>query len=172
MLALVRSRRDLFFMLALVILASVTSAQAGQKEKKEQIEIKTSEGSLKVSNGVDASHLGMPIYPGSILMKDNDKGAGLEFNLAMSGKPAIRFAVTKYRSSDPVAKIRDYYKKSLGKDVTKFTEKTTEGGTVFEIKHKLLKKLVQLKQVDGGTEIDLVRLEGIEDNDDKDKKDM
>ena len=156
------SNRVPFCMLALISMATAATAPAGQKEKKE-ILIKTSGGYVKASADPDPAHLGLPLYPGAKLLK-NDQAGGLEFNLAVPGKPPVRFVVAKFFSSDSVPKILDFYKKHLGKDVTKFTPKDDEGSSVFELKQKSLQRYVSLKSVEGGTQIDLVRIEGADDD--------
>lgn len=150
--------------LPLVVLFVTTLAAARPEEhSKKQLEIKTSEGSFKASGEPDPSHLALPLYPGSKLQKGDDKG-GLDVNWSASGKPAVRFVVAKYRSADSASKVIDFYRKHLGKDVTKFTEKADDGSTTFEIKHKMDQRVVSVKSVEGGTEIDLVHIEGLEDD--------
>ena len=162
MFAFIRRRLILTLSLALLI---VTTFAAGRPEEhqKKQLEIKTSQGSLKAAAEPDPSHLGLPVYPGSKLQKGNDAG-GLDVNWSVSGKPSVRFVVAKYRSADSVPKVTDFYKKRLGKDVTKFTEKDEDGNTVFEIKRKMDQRVVSVKSIEGGTEIDLVHVEGLEDD--------
>jgi hypothetical protein len=77
--------------------------------------------------------------------------------------------VGKFETPDGIEKVRDFYQEKLGKDVTKFIEKTDEGGMAFEMKGKSGSKFVQLKNVSGRTQIDLLRLEGV-DVQDEDKK--
>jgi hypothetical protein len=158
------SIRILTLPLALLTLASFAGAQSNEHQKK-QIEIKTSEGSFKASGEPDPSHLGLPVYPGSKLQKgDGDNEGGLDVNWSASGKPTVRFVVAKYRTADATAKVIDFYKKRLGKDVTKFTEKSEDGSSSFEIKRKQDQRVVGVKSVDGGTEIDLVHIEGLEND--------
>ena len=158
----IRGRWILTLPLTFLIVTSLAAARPEEHQKK-QLEIKTSEGSFKASGEPDPAHLGLPIYPGSKLQKGNG-GDGLDVNWSASGKPPVRFVVAKYRSADSVSKVVEFYKKQLGKDVTKFTAKADDGSTAFEIKRKMDQRVVSVKRVDGGAEIDLVHIEGLEDD--------
>jgi hypothetical protein len=148
----------------LVFFAAFGVAARAEKQEKKQISVKTPGGSFEATTEPDPSHLGLPIYPGAKLLKDSDESGGLDVNLAVSGEVPIRFVVAKFKSPDSVPKIAEFYKKRLGKEVTKFTEKSDDGSTVFELKHKSQQRYISLKSVEGGTEIDLVRVEGAEDS--------
>ena len=140
---------------------------ANEGEKKE-ILIKTPWGGLEASATPDRSRLGLPVYPGARFVKDQ-KSDSFSFDLSVNGKPDFRFIVGKFETPDGIEKVRDFYQEKLGKDVTKFIEKTDEGGMAFEMKGKSGSKFVQLKNVSGRTQIDLLRLEGV-DVQDEDKK--
>jgi hypothetical protein len=140
---------------------------ANESEKKE-ILIKTPWGGLKAAATPDPSRLGLPVYPGARFIKDQESDS-FSFDLSIKGKPDVRFIVGKFETPDGIEKVRDFYRKKLGKEVTKFIEKTDEGGMAFEMKGKSESKFVQLKNVSGRTQIDLLRLEGI-DVQDEDKK--
>lgn len=149
----------------LVLVFAVFAATASaEKQEKKQISVKTPSGSFEATTEPDPSHLGLPIYPGAKMLKGGDESGGLDVNLSVSGKVPIRFVVAKFKSPDSVPKIAEFYKKRLGKEVTKFTEKSDDGSTVFELKHKSQQRYISLKSVEGGTEIDLVRVEGAEDS--------
>jgi hypothetical protein len=72
--------------------------------------------------------------------------------------------VGKFRTRDSRDKVRAFYQKQLGSKVTKYTEKADDGSTVFEIKHKLDQQYVSLKSDEGTVEIDLARIEGVEES--------
>ena len=133
---------------------------ANEGEKKE-ILIKTPWGGLKAAATPDPSRLGLPVYPGARFIKDQESNS-FSFDLTIKGKPDVRFIVGKFETTDGIEKVRDFYRKKLGKEVTKFIEKTDEGGMAFEMKGKSESKFVQLKSASGGTQIDLLRLEGVE----------
>jgi len=150
--------------LIIVFVAVFAAVGGAEQQDKKEISVKTPGGSFEATTEPDPSHLGLPIYPGAKLLKGGDESGGLDVRLAVSGKVPIRFVVAKFKSPDSVPKIAEFYKKRLGKEVTKFTEKSDDGSTVFELKHKSQQRYVSLKSVEGGTEIDLVRLEGAEDS--------
>ena len=147
--------------------ACAQTSGAKESEKKE-ILIKTPWGGLEASATPDRSRLGLPVYPGARFVKDQ-KSDSFSFDLSVNGKPDFRFIVGKFETPDGIEKVRDFYQEKLGKDVTKFIEKTDEGGMAFEMKGKSGSKFVQLKNVSGRTQIDLLRLEGV-DVQDEDKK--
>jgi len=142
------------------LLANAQSSAAKGGEKKE-ILIKTPWGDLEAAATPDPSRLGLPVYPGAKFMKAQGSDS-LSLDLSVKGKPDVHFLVGKFETTDGIEKVRDFYRKNLGKDVTKFIEKTDEGGMAFEMKGKSESKFVQLKSSSGGTQIDLLRLEGIE----------
>ena len=133
---------------------------ATESEKKE-ISIKTPWGSFETSVTVNPSRLGLPFYPGARFLEGEAPGS-LTLDLSIKGEPSVRLVVAKFQTPDSIEKVREFYRKKLGKDVTKYIEKTDDGGTAFEIKRKPLTKVVQIKTVDSVTEIDLVRIENAE----------
>jgi hypothetical protein len=140
----------------------ICAQTGGAKEsEKKEILIKTPWGGLEAAATPDPSRLGLPVYPGARLMKDEGSDS-LSLDLSVKGKPDVHFLVGKFETPDGIEKVRDFYRKRLGKEVTKFIEKTDEGGMAFEMKGKSESKFVQLKSANGGTLIDLVRLEGVE----------
>jgi hypothetical protein len=140
------------------ICAQTNDAKASEKN---EILIKTPWGGLQAAATPDPSRLGLPVYPGATLMKDQGSDS-LSLDLNVKGKPDVHFLVGKFETPDGIERVRDFYRKRLGKQVTKFIEKTDEGGMAFEMKGRSESKLVQLKGVTGGTQIDLLRLEGVE----------
>jgi hypothetical protein len=152
---------------AVIVFASLAAAQdadQGSKKEDKQLVIKTPSMALAVSSSPDFARLGLPLYPGAKYVQDKEKN-GLDFSLNLSGKPDVRFVVAKFRTSDSREQVRAFYQKKIGKQVTKFTEKDEDGQMVFEIKQPKDQRFVSLKAVDGRTEIQLLRLEGLEDKD-------
>jgi hypothetical protein len=140
---------------------SICAQASCAKSEKKEILIKTPWGGLEAAATADPSRLGLPVYPGATFMRDEGSDS-LSFDLRVKGKPDVHFLVGKFETTDGIDKVRDFYRKKLGKDVTKFIEKTDEGGMAFEMKGKSESRFVQLKSSGGGTQIDLLRLEGIE----------
>jgi hypothetical protein len=137
--------------------------QGGKKESKQWV-VKTPSVALAVSGSPDFARLGLPLYPGAKFVQDKQEN-GLDFSLNISGKPDVRFVVAKFRTSDSREQVREFYQKKIGKQVTKFTEKDEDGSMTFEIKHPKDQRFVSLKVADGKTEIQLVRVEGVDDKD-------
>jgi hypothetical protein len=133
---------------------------ATEPEKKE-ISIKTPWGSFEASVTSNPSRLGLPVYPGARFVEGEAPGT-LDLDLSIKGEPSFRLVVAKFQTSDSIEKVREFYRRKLGKDATKYIEKADNGGTAFEIKHKPLTKVVQIKAVHSVTEIDLVRIENAE----------
>lgn len=140
-------------------LTRATRAYAEERGTKE-ILIRTPWGSFEAAEMADLSRLGLPVYPGAKYLKGENSGM---VSFRVKGKPDIRILTGKFRTNDSLEKVSDFYKKNLGKAVTKYDEKTSEGTRVFEIKRKSLIKAVELKNVDGETEIHLARVEGLEE---------
>jgi hypothetical protein len=147
--------------------ACAQSSGASGNDKKELL-IKTPWGDLEAAATPDPSRLGLPVYPGARFIKDQGSDS-LSLDMSVQGKPDVHFLVGKFETPDGIEKVRDFYQKKLGKEVTKFIEKTDEGGMAFEMKGKSESKFVQLKKANGGTQIDLVRLEGVEVQDESKK---
>ena len=139
-------------------------AQSDHPDKdKKEVEVKTPWGGFDAQVLADARGLGLPVYPGAQLLNTKDKQA-VHAELKVNGKPSIKFIVGKFRTRDGRDKVRAFYQKQLGKKVTKYTEKADDGSTVFEIKHRWDQQYVSLKSDEGMIEIDLVRIEGVEES--------
>ena len=129
----------------------VQDSGAGKKE----VSIKTPIGSLEVHPVANESTLGLPIYPGATALKQ-DGGATVNFDFV--DEATVRIVVGKFETPDPLEKVKDFYRERLGNQVTKFTEKSPEGKTVFEMKSSQMEKVVALKPYGDGTRIELVRI--------------
>ncbi len=124
-------------------------------ETGKGVDIKTPVGSFDVRKEVSEAQLGLPIYPGSVRLHEN---GGATINFGLPERNNVRILAAKYTTTDPPAKVRDFYKQQLGNLVTKFTEKDNEGKMVFEIKKPKDQKIVAVKPREDGSEIDLVRI--------------
>ena len=122
---------------------------------KKEVSISTPVGSLEVGKEVNEARLGLPIYPGAKRMKDEGSAT---VNIGVPDEENFRIVAAKYETPDPLEKVKDFYKEHLGKEVTKFVEKSPEGKTVFEIKHGDQEKVVALEGRASGTQIALVRV--------------
>jgi len=140
----------------------------GKDEDSHGVVLKTPSGGFEVSGEVKASEIGLPVYPGAKPAADRDQGNGnLTFLLSRQGKPDVHFLVAKFETPDSAEQVRDFYHRKLGKDVTKFTQNPDDGSMAFELrKADDRAKFVQIKTERGMTEIDLVRIEGVNVSDD------
>jgi hypothetical protein len=104
---------------------------------------------------VSEAGLGLPLYPGAVRVKDENSAT---VNIDLPGEEHVRLLVAKFETSDPLEKVKDFYRERLGNEVTKFVEKSPDGKTVFEIKHGDRVKVVALRRAGDGTRIELVRV--------------
>ena len=137
--------------LARGVKVNVAEAEAGKKE----VSIKTPVGSLEVTQDVNDARLGLPIYPGA--QRSPDQGSA-NVNIAFGNEEGVRVVAAKFQTADSREKVRDFYKQRLGREVTKFMEKSQDGGTVFEIKRKGQEKVVAIHEAGPKTFIELVRV--------------
>lgn len=167
--------RASFVSLTILAIAATTSwgaAPRGLHQGKDQdssgVVLKTPSGGFEFSGKVKASEIGLPVYPGAKQVPEREKDNGsLTFNLSRTGKPDVHFLVAKFETQDSVDQVRDFYKKKLGHEVSKFTEKTDDGGMAFEMREgDQQRKYVQIKTDSGKTAIDLVRIDGVTFSDD------
>lgn len=123
------------------------------------VTIKTPVGNLKVAREKDISdlQLGLPIYPGATRERVGSGNDSVSITFNLPSEVNLRVAVARFDTSDPMEKVRDFYKQRLGGEVTSITRTTSSGKTVFEIQYGDQEKVVKLTPRDGGTHIELVR---------------
>jgi hypothetical protein len=138
------------------ILSNVVHVQVNKDAGGEKhLSIKTPVGSFEVNADIDEARLGLPIYPGSIRLKDHGSAT---VNIDIADQAKVRVLAGKFETPDSVDKVKAFYHDRLGDQVTKFTEKNPEGKTVFEMKHDKQDKVVSLKINGEKTTIELVRV--------------
>jgi hypothetical protein len=102
--------------LVLALVSVIPLAAAPQtKENPKKLEIRTPTAGLTVSGEATAKEVGLPVYPGARLRKDNpseDSQANLAFWTSSMG---FKLVVLKYESDDAVEKVSAFYRKALGK---------------------------------------------------------
>ncbi len=130
----------------------VAESGSGRKE----VSIRTPVGSLEVTKEVNEARLGLPIYPGAKRLQDSE---GATLNMEFGREEGVRLVVGKFETPDSINKVRAFYEERVASQVTKFTEKDSEGKTVFEIKRGGSEKIVALKNTGEGTRIELVRVD-------------
>jgi len=137
-------------------LSQSVRVQAGQSGSgKKEVSIKTPIGSLEAKHEVSEGRLGLPLYPGA---KPVDDEGSATVNFSFPNEENVHIAVGKFETSDSREKVEDFYRARLADQVTKFTEKSPEGKTVFEIKTTQQEKVVALSGHGDGTRIELVRI--------------
>jgi len=92
-----------------------TSAQQSGSQRDKKLDIQSSVGDLHVGNDADARKIGLPLYPGARLVRDNDKDHD-SVNLGILTEAfGIKLVVAKYDSDDAPGKIIDFYRDRLKK---------------------------------------------------------
>lgn len=129
----------------------VEEGEAGKKE----VSIRTPLGSLEARKDVDEALLGLPLYPGATRLPNQDTGT---LNIDIAGEGKVRVLAAKFETEDRLERVTDFYHDRLGSEVTKFTPRTPEGKTVFEIKGGDQERIVALKESGGKTSIELVHI--------------
>ena len=126
-------------------------------EGSKDVSIKTPVGDFEVhkDSNVTEARLGLPIYPGGQPMGNDFTGI---VSMQFPGEQMVNVRVAKFKTPDAVELVEKFYQDRIGKNVTKFTERNSEGKTVFEIKREGEEKVVALKGLLTGTEIELVRV--------------
>lgn len=133
----------------------------GEEPGKKEVLIKTPWCSLEATDGANLTGLDLPLYPGAKPVRDEGGSGSAYFNLTIKGSPSIRFLAGKFRTPDSFERVREFYTKNLGKQVTKFSEPEPKSKCAFELKGKSLFRAVELETAQGATEIKLVRIEGV-----------
>ena len=123
--------------------------------RNKEVSINTPVGSIEVHHDVNQDNLGLPIYPGATRVKDKDSAA---VNLGFGGEQSVQILAAKFETSDSLERVKAFYKEHLGSEVTKFTDRGSDGKTTFEIKTHNLEKVVALEGGGSRTLIKLVRV--------------
>ncbi|MGD0800171.1 MAG: hypothetical protein ABR906_02530 [Terracidiphilus sp.] len=90
-----------------------TEKDANGEDKKVQID--TPFGGVHVdTDQTTASDLGLPVYPGAVAVRDDDKHKSADVHIGF-GQWEMRVRAVSYESSDSQDKVKDFYKKALGR---------------------------------------------------------
>jgi hypothetical protein len=86
----------------------------------KQVDVNTLFGGVHVSKQADVSDIGLAVYPGARLKKDNDSDHGdKSANVNISGFGyGIKVVALEYESDDAPAKVLSFYKDQLKKTAT------------------------------------------------------
>ncbi|MGA3345183.1 MAG: hypothetical protein ABSC76_09980 [Terracidiphilus sp.] len=86
---------------------------ASGDEKKVQVD--TPFGGIHVNTDqTTAVDLGLPTYPGAVVVKGDDKHKSADVHLGF-GEWELRVRAVSYETPDPQDKVTDFYKKALGR---------------------------------------------------------
>lgn len=94
------------------------------------VKIETPAGSVRVRNieGLDAKHMGVPVYPGATLKDDDSHAVTIEFDSGDEHKDLTTVAAV-YKTDDSVDSVRRFYRKELPHwIITKKGFEYSEGG--------------------------------------------
>jgi len=83
--------------------------------KEKNVQVDTPFGGVHVNtNQISASDLGLPAYPGSEIVKDNDHDKSADVNMGF-GEWTLRVRAVNYGTMDSQDKVTAFYKKALGR---------------------------------------------------------
>ncbi len=151
--------------LAGVIVTAYLARQVRIREAGKRVEIETPVGELKV-NSAGTHDTGLPVYPGAV--SSESQGGDLSFSTTDNERVGI--SAEHFRSNDALEKVQAWYRKRLGPEFRQ--EGPNEKGRPGRKDHLDVgehdlafvndsgegARIVALKRVEGGTEIDLVRV--------------
>lgn len=83
--------------------------------QEKTVQVDTPFGGVHVNtNDTTAADLGLPVYPGAEVVKDDDKHKSADVHMGF-GEWQLRVRVVSYASSDPRDKVTAFYKKALSR---------------------------------------------------------
>jgi hypothetical protein len=112
-----RTRLEGWIPLALLVfcIAGCSVQQHGSNDNKD-VKIETPFGDMKVktNNAVVVSDIGLPVYPGSTVVKQDSRNGAVDLDLSFR-EFHVRAKGATYRTADSPEKVKDYYRKELGR---------------------------------------------------------
>jgi hypothetical protein len=102
---------------ALALPAFAAGQQKQEQEKDSQdrhLDIRSSSGDLHIGNDADARKMGLPLYPGARLKRDDDNQNAVNLGL-LTEAFGIKLVVASYESDDAPAQVVGYYREKLRK---------------------------------------------------------
>ena len=83
--------------------------------QEKNVQVDTPFGGVHVNtNQITAADLGMPVYPGAEIVKDNQHDKSADVNMGF-GEWTLRVRAVNYSTSDSQDKVAAFYKKALGR---------------------------------------------------------
>jgi hypothetical protein len=105
----------LFVVITLAPTAFSAGPQKQEKDSQDQhLDIRSSSGDLHIGNDADARKVGLPVYPGARLKRDDDNNNAVNLGL-LTEAFGIKLVVASYESDDAPAQIVEYYRDKLRK---------------------------------------------------------
>jgi len=102
------------FAVFLTLSASTARAQQDNGSDDKHLDVRSSAGDLHVGNDADVRDIGLPVYPGARLKRDDDgkNSANVGIFTAAFG---MKLVVVNYDSDDSPSKVIAYYRDKLKK---------------------------------------------------------
>lgn len=83
--------------------------------QEKNVQVDTPFGGVHVNtNQITAADLGVPVYPGAEIVKDNQHDKSADVNMGF-GEWTLRVRAVNYSTSDSQDKVAAFYKKALGR---------------------------------------------------------
>lgn len=83
--------------------------------REKRVQVDTPFGGIHVNKDqTTAADLGLPVYPGAEVVKDNDHDKSADVNMGF-GEWQLRVRAVSYSTSDSQEKVTAFYKKALGR---------------------------------------------------------
>jgi hypothetical protein len=132
----------------------VTTARDEQGQERT-MKVETPFGRFRVQKqGVDPKLLGIPLYPGATVAKDDTSGARVDLDLDFADK-SMRVLAVKMETSDPFDKVVDFYRNEAAEfALIRKSDRDVE----FHWERGQLKKVVAIEQRHGNTRIALANI--------------
>jgi hypothetical protein len=108
---------------------SMQVSEKREEGRKKEVEIKTPVGGLSVRTEVDARDTGLPVYPGSRPVRDDDDEPGSANVSIGTSFFGLKVIAAKFESDDGPEKVLDFYRKEM-KGLGEVTE--CQGNVDFE----------------------------------------
>lgn len=91
-----------------ILVAMYVARNVQVQQSGDRVEVQTPIGSLKVDKSAETDP-GLPVYPGAVV---NEPGATVE--LGTETDEVLTVVAAKYRTSDPISKVDEWYQEKLG----------------------------------------------------------
>ncbi len=156
-------RKSMILWVGVILTASLAGCRVhvdkDSKGQEKTVQVDTPFGGVHVNTDqTTAADLGLPVYPGAEVVKDDDQHKSADVHLGF-GEWQLRVRAVSYSTSDSQDKVTAFYKKALGRYGDVITcqgnspvgapTATTEGLTCADDKSNT--KTVQIDRDDYGT---------------------